>query len=122
MHHVSHDRPDAALAHAERALSMSAHPVTAGLVAGLLHRAGATARSEMLQGRIEADSLNRLPAMTCFHFACGDIDQSVEWAVKALDQGFPMLANMFVLPCEAVLRQSSGWPELRKRLHLPETV
>ena len=103
LHHVAHDRPGEALASAERALSIAQHPVTIGLVAGLLHRAGATARSEALLQPIDADSTGRLPAMTGFYFACGDFDQSVAWAVKALDQGFAMLPIMFVFPFERVV-------------------
>ena len=113
-------RPAEARACAEKAFAIFLHPFNIAVLAGTLRNSGETARSEALLERIPPGSEGASLAMACFHLLAGEIDKTVECAGKALDEGYPMAANMFIRPHETLLRQSSGWPGLMKKLNMPD--
>jgi tetratricopeptide (TPR) repeat protein len=121
LHHVVAGRFVEARASAERAFAILPHPYTIGLLAGVLQASGDMARAESLLTQIADGSQGRSLGIACFHLAVGQIDQSVEWAGRALMEGYPMSGNLFIWPFERKLRQSSGWAALMKKMNLPET-
>jgi serine/threonine-protein kinase len=115
MWHAVSGRQAEALANAEKAVSIFPNAYTTGLLAGLLHQGGEAARAEELLQRADT------PASICYHTVRGDVDKAVELSCAALDEGHQILSNSFLMPFEPLLRQSSGWPTLMRKMNLPET-
>lgn len=105
---------------AEKALAILPHAYNIGLLAGALRMSGETARSEALLEQIPPGSEGESVAMACFHLLSGEISQAVDCAGKALDEGYPMIFNMFIRPYESLLCQSPNWAGLEKKLNPPE--
>ena len=121
VHHFVSDRWAEARAYIERAAVISPHaPYNIGALAAVLQKTGETARSESLLEQVRAGSEGRASALACFHLLTGDIDQAVEQAGKALEEGYPLLASVLIFPFARLLRRSQVWPGLMKRLNLPE--
>ena len=119
IHHVLFGALGDAVTCAERSFAIFPNPLNIGVLAGLLRKAGDTTRSTALLGRIPPDAEGYSMGLTSFHLASGDIDDAAGWAGEALDDGYPMMTNMFIRPFERWLRQSPGWPGLMRRLNLP---
>ena len=49
------------------------------------------------------------------------MDQALAFAGQALDEGYPMMTNMFIRPFEIQLRPSPAWGVLMRKLNVPET-
>ncbi|HZZ17001.1 MAG TPA: hypothetical protein VFE08_13690, partial [Candidatus Sulfotelmatobacter sp.] len=62
-------------------------------------------------------------ALAIFHFLCSENEQAAEWTERALEQR-DQLVPMILLspPWGPMLRTSSRWPALAKRMNLPDAV
>jgi tetratricopeptide (TPR) repeat protein len=115
LHELVLGRPDEARTAAEKAFAISPQaPHTIGLLAGVMRNAGETARSEGLLQQLGGTAVG----LASFYLATGEVDQAVESAGKAIDEGLPIFPSIFVRPFERVLRTSSGWPALLNKLNL----
>jgi tetratricopeptide (TPR) repeat protein len=104
---------------AERASAAAAwSPQNIGLLAGMLIKAGATDKAEVLLAGLRGDAYGGPFGLTCYHLVLGETDHAVEWAGKALDQRFTSIIFMAIRPFEPLLRQSAGWPALLKKINL----
>jgi tetratricopeptide (TPR) repeat protein len=105
LHHAILGRHADACVAAERGFAIFPNPIIAGARAGLL------------SNDCDASPVSRVG----FHLVRAEIDEAVDWAGKALDDGYPLFLNFFIRPFEPWLRRSSGWPGLMRRLNLPDT-
>ena len=61
-------------------------------------------------------------ALTIFHALCNDPEQAASWFDPAIDQRHPFVPMLLLTrPYLPVLRASSRWPMLARRLNLSET-
>jgi eukaryotic-like serine/threonine-protein kinase len=120
MIHSIHGRYAEARACAERAFA-GAHwsPYSIGLMAGVLAHTGETERAEGLLAGLRGDAYAGPVGLACYHLVLGEIDRTVEWAGKAVEQRFPAVIILVICPFEPRLRQSAGWPALLKKMNLP---
>jgi serine/threonine-protein kinase len=117
--------PEAALAFAEKGYALPPWLVpVAGLLAGLLTRAGDTERARELIEKLQEGDPNELCcAFTIYHLLCGEIEQAVEWAQKAIERQEQMVTMLLLpRPCGPMLRRSPRWPALARKMNLPEVV
>ena len=114
-------RPDKAQTSAEKGYAVHPNPYTRGLLAGVLQNVREHARSDDLLEEIRAGSEGAPVALACFHLSTGDVDQALAFAGQALDEGYPMMTNMFIRPFEIQLRPSPAWGVLMRKLNVPET-
>jgi serine/threonine-protein kinase len=94
-------------------------PYSIGLLAGALMNAGETERSQVLLAKLQSDSDRAAIGLTCFHLVRGEFDSAVEWLGKAFDQRCFAVITILIRPYESVLRKSSGWPQLVRKMNLP---
>ncbi len=124
---LAFDLPRASLAEAltfaERGFALSASSAgSAGLLAGLLRRAGDNERADALMQPFADSSVYGHPIdLALFHLASGDVDGAIPWIDNALQQRHP-LAMMTLIggPYSPLIRASPGWPKLARRINLPE--
>jgi len=114
-----------ALAYAEKGLSLvrgQAH--STGLLAGLLVGNGESGRAQELLGPLRNGLNARAPiGLAIFHCICGEAEQAAEWTEKAIEARDQLVAMLLLTPPYLpILRRSSRWPALAKRMNLPETV
>ena len=121
-HYRGLGRPDKARTSAEKAYAIHPNPYTIGLLAGVLQNAMERARADELLEEIRAGSEGAAVALACFHLGTGDVDQALAFAGQALDEGYPMMTNMFIRPNEVQLRASPAWAVLMRKLTVPENV
>jgi hypothetical protein len=88
-------------------------------MAGVLAKAGATDKAEVLLAGLRGDAYLGPVGLTCYHLVLGETDRTVEWAGKALDQRFTGIIFCVIRPFEPLLRQSAAWPALLKKMNLP---
>jgi tetratricopeptide (TPR) repeat protein len=120
--HATHGRHAEARDCAEKAAAAAPwSPYSIGLLAGTLTTEEA-ARAETLLAKLRGDANGAPLGLTCFHLTRGEIDSAVEWAGKAVEQRFPAIIVLLILPFEPLFRQSPGWPALLKKMNLPERV
>jgi TolB-like protein/predicted Ser/Thr protein kinase len=120
VHHATCGRQAAAVAAAEKASSIFPNLFVTGVLAALQQGRGEpSSTADLLPDSDRGDA----PSVTlaCFHLVRRDIDAAVDWAGKALDDGYALFTNFVIFPFEPWLRQSSGWPGLMRRLNLPDT-
>jgi predicted Zn-dependent protease len=108
----------------EEALELSerAHALTPwskpviGQLAALLVRAGATSRAEVLIDGLDHGKAYGAPTgLAVFHALCGELDRAAEWAEQAIDERYPRLVPIL----GPLLRHSTRWPALARRMNLP---
>ena len=92
-------------------------PYSIGLLAGLMRNAGETKQAEELLSRLRSDFREPVGLAVC-HLVCGEIDKAVEWFGTAVDQRFAVVISTVIRPFEPLLRQSSAWPGLLKKMKL----
>jgi hypothetical protein len=95
-----------------------ASPYSTGLLAGTLMNAGETEKAEALLVKLQADSNGAPIGLTCFHLVRGEIDSAVECAGRALDERYFAVITIVIRPYEPLLRKSSGWPLLLRKMNL----
>lgn len=88
-------------------------------MAGVLAHTGETERAEGLLAGLRGDAYAGPVGLACYHLVLGEIDRTVEWAGKAVEQRFPAVIILVICPFEPRLRQSAGWPALLKKMNLP---
>jgi hypothetical protein len=95
-----------------------------GLLAGLLIRNGEPERAqEVLQRLGNADTCRVPCALAIFHCICSEAEQAAEWTERAIEQSDQMVAMLLLSPPYLpVLRSSSRWSALTKRMNLPDTI
>ena len=116
--------PDEALAFAERGLALS--PWTrpnVGLLAGVLWRQGRESRARDLMASLDTAAYDAPVACTIFHALCNEVEEAAGWFDRAIDQRHPFVTMLLLTPPYLpVLRASSRWPLLARRLSLSETA
>jgi serine/threonine protein kinase/tetratricopeptide (TPR) repeat protein len=91
--------------------------VTAGQLAALLARTGYRSRADELVGALRPGvAYGAATGMMVYHAVCGEFDQAYDWAERAIDERHPELVKIL----RPLLRTTSGWPVLTKRINLPE--
>jgi TolB-like protein len=112
-----------ALAGKGRAISPWSAP-NIGVLAGLLVRAGDHLRALEMLKKLEGGELSEAcSAFTIYHLLCGDMDEAVDWAEKAIRRKEQMVTMVLLpKPWGAMLRRSARWPQLARMMNLPETV
>jgi serine/threonine-protein kinase len=114
-----------ALAYAERAVSLfPSWKPSVGLLAGMLVRAGDLARArELLRTLGDGQNHGAPCALAIFHFLCSENEQAAEWTERALGQRDPFVPMVLLSPpWGPMLRTTSRWPALAKRMNLPDAV
>jgi hypothetical protein len=53
-----------------------------------------------------------------YFLARGEIEQTVEWSAKAVDQRFPAFIPRVIRTFEPSLRRSAAWPGVLKKMNL----
>jgi tetratricopeptide (TPR) repeat protein len=107
-----------ALALSEKAYALTPSPVAAGQLAALLVRAGETGRAETLIERLKpGTALGASIGMAIFHALCGELDQAAEWTERAIDERYPLVVSTL----GPLLRSSTSWPALARKMNLPES-
>src|SRR5262249_43486037 len=90
-----------------------------GLLAAVYERMGEPGRAAPLLASIRAGRDYAAPVGLAIYHACrGEIDQAVDWVIKAVEFGQPCPWNFLGLSVET-LRSSSNWPRLAKAANLP---
>ena len=116
---------ESALAFAEKGHALAPwFAPAAGLLAGLLARAGQSERArEVLKEFGEGEPSERCSAFTVYHLLCGEIEQAVDWTLKAVERQEQMVTMLLLpKPWGPMLRGSSRWPLLAKKMNLPEVT
>jgi tetratricopeptide (TPR) repeat protein len=116
---------DQALAFAEKGYALSPwFAPSVGLLAGLLVRAGNHVRAqEVLKELGDSRRSEGCCAFTIYHLLCGEIEQAVDWAEKAIRRQEQMVTMLLLsTPWRPMLSRSSSWPQLARMMNLPETA
>lgn len=94
----------------------------AGLLAGLMVRAGNHARAQEVLKELEDDDHNEhCSAFTIYHLLCGEIERAVDCAERAIRRKERMVTMLLLpTPWGPMLRSSSSWPRLAKLMNLPQ--
>jgi len=110
-------RFEEALALTERAhAAMPWANVVIGQLAALMVRGGSTSGAETLLRQLgPGDTYGAPTGLAVFHALCGDFDQSVDWAERAIAERYPPLVAIL----RPLLQSSSRWPALAKLMNLP---
>ena len=94
-----------------------------GLLAGALQRTGRGTQAEELLEQLQAGVAHGVPVgLATFYLVCGDADKATEWLGKAIDQHHPVILTVLARPAERVFRLSGLWPELARRINLPDAM
>ncbi len=110
-------RPDEALRHAEHLFSLSAIPLTAGVLAGALARVGQQASAGEILAQFETKPATLIPR-ALYYLGAGDVDAALQAFAQALENGerFAMLPLLLRRFCAG----STRWPIVARMLNLPE--
>ncbi len=96
------------------------HRAVAGLLAGLLTRAGEQARSTSLREQIASSEVFGAPAgLFYFHAALADWEKAAFWFGKAVDQHDTRAPWILPRMFGDRLTSSPYWPALAKKMNLP---
>ena len=122
--HALQGQLEEALGYAQRAYAMAPFaPLVAGLLAGVLMRAGENGPAEeMLQGLRPGEAYMAPTGLAIFYLICGETGQVAYWIEKAIEQRDPAI---MYLPCRTfgkALLSGPLWPPLAKMMNLPELV
>jgi eukaryotic-like serine/threonine-protein kinase len=110
-------RTGEALSLTEKAHASLPHSaMIAGQLAAIHVRAGNASRVESLIGPLRNGDICGAPTgMAVFHALCGELDQAVLWAERAIDdRELPFVQNL-----GPFLRNTRSWASLTKRMNLP---
>ncbi len=114
-----------ALAFAEKGYALSSgFAPAAGLLGGLLVRAGHQARAqEVVKDLHDSNWSGRCSAFAIYHLLSGEIEEAIDWTERAIEQHEQMVTMLLLpRPWGPLLRRSSRWPRLAKRMNLPATA
>ena len=115
--------PAEALAYAEKGVAQAPwQRPSIGLLAGVLSRQGQELRARDLMAALDPDSEGVSAAFTMFHALRDEPEEAARWFERAIDQRLQFVPMILLTrPYLPVLRASSRWPALARRLHLSET-
>jgi tetratricopeptide (TPR) repeat protein len=110
-----------ALPHAERACALAPwNPSAKGLLAAAARNSGDLRRAEDLLEELESGGAYGAPlALATFYLSCAKIDASADWTERAIEERHPAIF-FFLRPHAHALRRSARWPNLARRLNLPD--
>jgi hypothetical protein len=54
------------------------------------------------------------------HLLCSELDLAADWYARAIEQREPFALVFANVPMLRPLRQTSRWPQLAKRMNLPD--
>ena len=114
-----------ALAATERAYEGAPwNPRIIGLLAGILARAGETARADsLIEGIESAQARHNVPsAMVLYHLIRSDINAAADWLQKAIEARDATVVYWLQLPHCKPLRASPRWPKIAAMMNLPEAM
>ena len=114
--HAARERFTDALPFAEKAYALAPWNTTVcGLFAGVLARLGQASRSEqVLENLLPGDRYGAARGLAVFHLLSGEIERSVDWTLKAVDQRDPGV----MIAAGRALRSSPRWPEVARKMNL----
>jgi TolB-like protein/predicted Ser/Thr protein kinase len=94
----------------------------AGVLAGLLFRAGDHARAQKLLRELQADDGHeQCSALTIYHLLSGELEQAAEWAEAAARRKEQMVTMLLLpKPWGPMLRRAARWPQLAAIMNVPE--
>jgi tetratricopeptide (TPR) repeat protein len=104
---------------AEKAHAVLPFSETAGLLSGLLRRAGNTSRSEELFRSIgNQDSYTAPVGFAWYHLACLEIEKAAHWLEKAIPYRYPevIFDNLYL----SYFNKGRPWTPLARKLNMPE--
>jgi serine/threonine protein kinase/tetratricopeptide (TPR) repeat protein len=114
-----HGRHDEALHCAERGYAAAPwSPMSIGLMAATFANVGDLDKARACLDTLVPDQPGVACGMAVEAVSRGDLDGSVEWLTKAVDDRNPGLVNLIVRPLEPRLRLRPGWPALLKKMNL----
>ncbi len=115
--------PAEALAYAEKGLETA--PWTkpnVGLLAGVLSRQGQEQRARDLMSALDPGQFSIPVAFTMFHALRNEPEEAATWFDRAIDQRHQFVQMILLTrPYLPVLRASTRWPALARRVNLSET-
>jgi len=121
--HLLRGELDEARALTEKAYTLAPYvPNAIGVMAGMLCRAGDTARAEELIRKLPFDAFGAPRALATYYWMRGDLNATADWIEKAIDQRDPGALVMLRLWYGRDLRSTPRWAGLMRKLNLPETV
>jgi len=121
--HLLRGELDEARALTEKAYTLAPYvPNAIGVMAGMLCRAGDTARAEKLIRKLPFDAFGAPRALATYYWMRGDLNATADWIEKAIDQRDPGALVMLRLWYGRDLRSTPRWAGLMRKLNLPETV
>jgi len=108
----------------EKAHSLAGwNPVMAGMLAGALDRVGNKANARALVERFGDGAAFGAPAGFLGYYATlRDADRAVDWFEKAIEQRDTRCPWIFPHMHSEVILSSPRWPELARKMNLPEVV
>jgi eukaryotic-like serine/threonine-protein kinase len=114
--------PEQALLFAERAYALFPEfGPSAGLLAGLLARAGNPARAADILNLEERKTNEYCCALAIYHLLCGEFEQAADWLEKAIARKEQMVTMLLLpRPWGPLLRRSARWPQLARKMNLAE--
>src|SRR5262249_33766856 len=101
-----------ALALAEKGYALASwFAPAAGVLAGLLFRAGDQARAQTLLTELQArESQEQCSALTIYHLLCGELEKAAEWAEAAVRRKEQMVTMLLLpKPWGTMLRRAARW-------------
>jgi serine/threonine-protein kinase len=114
---------DEALAYAEKALAIA--PWTrslVGLLAGVLSRQGQDQRARDVLATLDPEEFGGPAGLTMFHALRNEPEDAALWFERSIDQRHQFVPMILLTrPYLPVLRASSRWPALARRLKFSET-
>lgn len=119
VHHVLGGRLNDAVRFADRGFQLAPwfKPIL-GLQAAVCRLTGQTERADALLMELEQTDWGDYPiGAAMYHLLCGDLDQSADWTVRAIERRQPAVFY-FLTEHASALRSSSRWPTLAHLLNL----
>src|SRR5262249_29987651 len=102
----------------ERARADRCHGVGPRTLAGVLVRAGARERAELL-ARETGETPRPLIGRVLYHLLASQLDEAAAWYERAINCPDPFALVFASGPLNQELRQSSHWPRLARMMNLP---
>ena len=115
--------PEEALAYAEKAMAIApwTRPIV-GLLAGVLSRQGREARARDLMATLDPAGFGGPAGFTMFHALRNEPEEAAIWFDRSIDQRHQFVPMILLTrPYLPVLRASSRWPSLARRVNFSET-
>ena len=115
--------PAEALAYVEKGLETAPWTkINVGLLAGVLSRQGQEQRARDLMSALDPGQFGIPVAFTMFHALRNEPEEAATWFDRAIDQRHQFVQMILLTrPYLPVLRASTRWPALARRVNLSET-